>query len=215
MHISEGVLSGPVLAAGWGLAAAGTAMGLKKLESAEMPKTALLSSAFFVASLVHVPVGPSSVHLILNGLVGVLLGWPAVPALLAALMLQAVFFGYGGVSTLGVNTVVMAAPAVLCRSIAGPHIGNPGRLAAAMAAGAGAFAVFASALLMAAALWFTEGRYLVTAGTVVAAHLPVMAAEGLITALCVGFLRRVEPGLLPAPRAPRGAAPEEKERLKP
>ena len=37
-----------------------------------------------------------------------------MPAIFVALILQAVFFGYGGITVLGVNTVVMAAPALVC-----------------------------------------------------------------------------------------------------
>jgi hypothetical protein len=101
MHISEGVLSGPVLLSGAALAAAGTAIGLKKLDYDQIAKAGMLSGAFFVASLVHVPLGPMSVHLIMNGLVGLLLGWAAFPAILVALALQAVFFQFGGITALG------------------------------------------------------------------------------------------------------------------
>ena len=73
MHISEGVLSAPVLVAGGALAAAGVAVGLRKLDYERVPQVAMLSAAFFVASLIHVPVGPSNVHLVLNGLVGLVL----------------------------------------------------------------------------------------------------------------------------------------------
>ena len=62
MHISEGVLSGNVLLAGGALAAAGTAIGLKKLDYEQIARVGILSAAFFVASLVHVPIGPSNVH---------------------------------------------------------------------------------------------------------------------------------------------------------
>ena len=103
MHISEGVLSGPVLITSAGLAAAGTAIGLKKLDYEKVAKIGMLSAAFFVASLIHVPIGPSNAHLILNGLVGLLLGWPAFPAILVALALQGAFFQYGGITTLGIN----------------------------------------------------------------------------------------------------------------
>ena len=88
MHISEGVLSGPVLVAGAAVAMAGAAAGLKKLELDRVAQAGMLSAAFFVASLIHVPVGPSSIHLILNGIVGLLLGWAAFPAILTALLLQ-------------------------------------------------------------------------------------------------------------------------------
>ncbi len=117
MHIPEGFLSGTpggigVLAAGAAVAATGTAIGLRKIDYEQMPRVAMLSAAFFVASLVHVPLGGTSVHLVLNGLVGLILGWAAFPAILIALFLQAVFFGFGGVTTLGLNTVTMALPAV-------------------------------------------------------------------------------------------------------
>ena len=59
MHISEGVLSGPVLISGIALAAAGTAIGLKILDYDRIPRAAILSASFFVASLIHVPIGPS------------------------------------------------------------------------------------------------------------------------------------------------------------
>ena len=114
MHISEGVLSGPVLVSGIVLAAGGTAVGLKKLDYDRIPQAGILAAAFFVASLIHVPIGPSNVHLVLNGIVGLLLGWGAFPAILVALILQAIFFQYGGITTLGVNTVIMAVPAVFC-----------------------------------------------------------------------------------------------------
>ncbi|MGD8881735.1 MAG: energy-coupling factor ABC transporter permease, partial [Desulfobacterales bacterium] len=92
MHISEGVLSGPVLISGGALTAAGTAIGLKKLDYDRIAQAGILAAAFFVASLIHVPIGPANAHLILNGLVGLLLGWAAFPVILVALVLQAVLF---------------------------------------------------------------------------------------------------------------------------
>ena len=113
MHISEGVLSGPVLITGAVLAAGGVAAGLRRMEPDRVPAVALLSSAFFVGSLIHVPVGPVSMHLVLNGLAGLVLGWMAFPALLVGLALQAVLFQFGGLTTLGINTLNMALPAVV------------------------------------------------------------------------------------------------------
>jgi cobalt/nickel transport system permease protein len=114
MHISEGVLSAPVLVSGAALTVVGTAIGLKKLDYDRIPQVAMLAATFFVASLVHVPIGPSSVHLILNGLLGLLLGWIAFPAILVGLILQALLFQFGGFTTLGVNGIIMALPAVAC-----------------------------------------------------------------------------------------------------
>jgi cobalt/nickel transport system permease protein len=113
MHISEGVLSAPVLGAGAALTAVGMAVGLKKLDYDRLPQTAILAAGFFVASLVHVPIGPVSAHLVLNGLLGIILGWAAFPAIFVGLVLQAVLFQFGGLTSLGVNTFSMAFSAMV------------------------------------------------------------------------------------------------------
>ena len=43
------------------------------------------------------------------------------------------------------------------------------------------------------ALIFTEENFLKASYLVVMAHIPVMIIEGIITAFCVGFLRKVRP----------------------
>lgn len=196
MHISEGVLSAPVLVSGMALTAAGTAIGLKKLDYDHIAKAGMLSAAFFVASLIHVPIGPSNVHLVLNGIVGLLLGWAAFPAILVALILQAVLFQFGGITTLGVNTIIMALPAVICSYAFGPliHKKNPVAMIAAFACGS--MAVLLGAVLVGLALMFTEKNFFEVSAIVVAAHLPVMIIEGIVTALCLAFLKKVQPELL-------------------
>jgi cobalt/nickel transport system permease protein len=196
MHISEGVLSGPVLVSGIALTAIGTAVGLKKLDYEHIARAGILSASFFVASLIHVPLGPSSVHLILNGIVGLLLGWGAVPAILTALFLQGVLFQFGGITTLGINTLIMAGPAVLCHLIFGRLIEKNHTAAMAGAFSTGFFSVFLAGVIAAAALMFTEKNFLEIAGLVLSAHFPIMIIEGFVTAFCVGFLKKVQPGLL-------------------
>ena len=73
---------------------------------------------------VHVRVGPSSAHLLLNGLIGVVLGRRAVLAILVGLTLQAILFGHGGFLTLGVNTCVMALPALAVGQLAHLHVAD-------------------------------------------------------------------------------------------
>lgn len=196
MHISEGVMSGPVLFTGGVLAAAGTLIGLKRLDYDRIAQVGILSSAFFVASLIHVNIGPSSVHLILNGVVGILLGWAAFPAILVALTLQALFFQFGGITVLGVNTVIMALPAVLCYHLFSPLIWKQPRIMMAASFAQGFLSVFLAAILMAAALLFTEENFWEISSLVVVAHLPVMVIEGIITAFCVAFLKKVHPEML-------------------
>ena len=197
MHISEGVLSGPVLVSGMALAATGMAIGLKNLDYDRMPQAAILSASFFVASLIHVPIGPSSVHLILNGIVGLLLGWGAVPAILVALTLQALLFQFGGITTLGINTVTMALPAVLCYYLFGRMVHKRHYIALFGSFACGVFSVFLGAIMVGLALFFTEENFFKVSSLIVISHLPVMVIEGIITALCVSFLKKVQPALLP------------------
>lgn len=200
MHISEGVLSGPVLVSGVVLAGVGMAIGLKKLDYDRIARAGILSASFFVASLIHVPIGPSSVHLILNGIVGLLLGWGAVPAIVVALLLQSILFQFGGLTTLGVNAVIMAGPAVICYFIFGPLLFKKSSVAMAAGFGCGVFSVFLGGILVAMALMYTEQNFLEIAGIVIVAHIPVMIVEGVVTAFCVGFLKKVQPDLLPGSR---------------
>jgi cobalt/nickel transport system permease protein len=196
MHISEGVLSPAVLAGGAALAAAGTAIGLKKLDYEAIPRVAILSAAFFAATLIHVPVGPVGLHLVLNGLMGLLLGWLAVPAILIALFLQALLFQFGGLTVLGVNTVIMAAPAVICFYAYRGFLRRGGRAAAAAALACGATAIFLSGLLVALALLFTGQGFLQVAELALVAHVPVMIIEGIITLFVFLFLQKVRPEMV-------------------
>lgn len=63
------------------------------------------------------PIGFSSAHLILNGLLGVVLGWAAFPVIFVALLLQAVLFQFGGFTVLGVNTATMGLGALAAYGI--------------------------------------------------------------------------------------------------
>src|SRR5262245_12978314 len=124
VHISDGVLTAPWLLGGFVITAA-LALGAVAIDALrsfrrgrpvreeEIARVALLTAAFFVASLIHVPLGPTRVHLLLNGLLGVLLGWRAALAIPVGLFLQAALFGHGGFSTLGINSCVMTLPALL------------------------------------------------------------------------------------------------------
>ena len=197
MHISEGVLSAPVLIAGAAIAAAGVAVGLKKMDSDKIPQVAVLSSAFFVASLIHVPIGPSSVHLILNGINGLLLGWLCFPSILVALALQAILFQFGGLTVLGINTVNMALPGVICYYLFSRLVNRERGLISLTAAFAcGFLSVFFSCILVALSLLFTEQSFMSVDKLIVVAHLPIMIIEGIITLFCVAFLYRVKPELL-------------------
>ena len=195
MHISEGILSAPVLIGGASLTAVGTMIGLKKLDLDRIMEVSMLTATFFVASLIHVPIGPASIHLVLSGLLGIMLGWVCFPAILVGLLMQAVFFQYGGLMVLGVNGFIMAFPAVLCFYLARPLLTHAKtRPLAGFIAGSGA--ILLSAICMALALAFTDVGFLTTAKITILANIPIMVIEGFITMFIVVFIGRVHPDLL-------------------
>ena len=196
MHISEGILPLPVLAAGAGLAAAGTFIGLRKLDYEHVPRVGLMAAAFFVVSLIHVPLPGTSVHLIGNGLAGLILGWQAFPAILVGLSLQALLFQFGGVTSLGVNTVDMALPAVLVGVACRPLVMRSDALMYAGGFMAGVMAVFVAGVMTASALALSGEEFSVPAKAIFVAHIPIMVVEGIICAFCVGFIKRVRPEML-------------------
>jgi cobalt/nickel transport system permease protein len=204
MHISEAVLSPAVLSAGYALTAAATFMGLRKTDYSRLTAAAVLSSVFFVGSLVHVPLGPGSVHLILNGFLGLFLGWAVFPALLVALLLQAVLFQFGGIAVLGVNTFNMAFPALVCHYAFRSIIGKNNALRLAGAFGCGSLSVAGAALCTALALGFTNEGFWTSAKIIFMTHIPIMILEGVIVALAVSFIAGSRPELLQPAKNKRG-----------
>lgn len=199
MHLVDGLVAAPVLATASAVAVGGIAVGLKRLEPDHLPQAALASGVFFIASLIHVPVGPSSVHLLMGGLAGLILGWAAFPALTVALALQALFFGYGGLTTLGVNVSLMAVPAVAFGLLGRGLLRRHGsRLAAPVGAAVGALAILGGAVLTAVVLGLSGDAFRPLAQALVLAHLPVAAIEAVVTATVVSFLYRLRPDSLPA-----------------
>lgn len=206
MHIPEGMISATaagqhVLLAGAAAATVGTAIGLYRLDYERIPKTAVLGSAFFVASAICVPVPfcPAPVHLLLGGLMGLVLGWSAFPAVLIALVLQAPFLGIGGVTTLGINTVAMALPAVICHYLF-RSMARSDRPAVVFATGfaAGMLAVFLSGLIMGGSMVMAGKEYRFLGMTFAGAHMALALAEGLVTGNIVVLLRKVRPEVLDA-----------------
>ncbi len=199
MHISEGVLDAPVLIAGIVAGGAGLAVGLRRLSHEKIPETAILSAAFFVVGAIHVPLGPVTIHLVLNGLLGLLLGWAAFPAIFVGLSLQMTMLQEGGLTTLGLNTFNMAAPAVLAYCVFAALARSEKKpVVYAAGAAAGASAVLLSALLNSASLYLggQNGAFTELAAGFFVAHLPLMLVEACVTAFAVGFVRMVSPDLL-------------------
>jgi ABC-type Co2+ transport system permease subunit len=113
VHISDGVLTWPWLAGGFVVAAALLGLSAWRLRDDEIPRVAILTAAFFVSSIIRIPVPPTTIHLLLTGLVGVVLGFRAALAIFIGLVLQLLLLEHGGRWTLGINTCVMTLPALV------------------------------------------------------------------------------------------------------
>ena len=196
-HIPDGVLSMPVLVGGAGVAVGAVALGLRRISDRDIPRVAILASGFFALSLFALPVGPSSVHLLLGGLMGIVLGPAIFPAVCVALLLQAVMFGFGGLTTLGVNIVNSALPGAMVGMLVQPLIARATPAGAAVIAGlASAACVACTGLLVAAALSLSSTDYILSARVMMATYLPLMVVEGLVGGFCISFVKRVKPELL-------------------
>lgn len=198
MHLAEGVIASPiVLGGGYVAACAGVGIGLRNLDETQAMRTAVMASSFFVASLVHIPLFGVPIHLSLTGLLGIVLGWAAFPAVFVALILQAVLFGFGGITTLGINTCVMALPGVAAwyafRTL---RLERGGPATPAACGVLGALAVALASLMLALVLATAGEAFVPVAWSVLVAHAPVMIIEGFVTASAVAFLRKVSPELL-------------------
>jgi cobalt/nickel transport system permease protein len=211
MHIPDGILPAAVSVAGYATTAGATWYSVHKINEQEnpqegVPKAALLTAAFFVASWIHIPIPPTSVHLVLNGLLGVVLGYYAFPAILIGLFFQAVMFQHGGLTSLGVNASMMGIPALLAffifRLLYRLKLSDS-RLWSGIFGFLGGSLGLGVAVLLSFTILITTipgnidvaaERASITALTL--AHVPLILLEGLFTALVVVFLQRIKPELL-------------------
>lgn len=197
MHIADGVISATVALTTSAVAIGVIAYSLKGLKEDEIPKISLLTGAFFVSSLVNIPVGPTSVHLFLGGLLGLVLGRRAPIGIFVGLILQATLFQHGGLSTLGANTLLMAIPALLIYWTSLTLKRLPAFIHGLCA---GFFGVWGGVLLLVILLLLTspiysEGTFSVV-NILIVAYLPLALLEGLITGFCIKYLHRIRPSLL-------------------
>ena len=200
VHISDGVLDPWLWESGWAVTAVILAYALSKMKTEDVPKLSVITAALFVASLIHMQIGPTSIHFILNGFAGVMLGILAYPCIFVALVLQCFLFGHGGITTIGINAVNMGVPALIAYLIfktgtkldIRPETKNKVSLFGAIAGGVG---VMLALLFLAAELITTGEEFYETAVFVVTAHIPIIAIEAIFTGVLAGFIATVEPEL--------------------
>ncbi|BCX79673.1 cobalt transporter CbiM [Campylobacter sp. 19-13652] len=192
MHITDGVLSTQTLIISSAVSAVFLIASIRSTKEHELPQIALFSALFFIASFIHIPVGISSAHLILSGLIGASIGFGCFLAIFVALFLQALLFGFGGLSSLLSNTLVMALPAYLL------YLGNSlifkksfGTLRIVLDFAIGSLSTLFSALLLSLLLYTSNDALAPAAISILIAHIPLSIVEGIITAAGMSFYRRI------------------------
>jgi cobalt/nickel transport system permease protein len=228
MHIPDGYLSPTTCAALYAAAGPFWYVSLqrvkKSLHTRLIPLLSLVAAFSFVLMMFNLPLpGGTSGHAVGVGLAAIALGpWAAMLAISVALLIQALFFGDGGVLALGANCFNLAVVGSLVsygvyRAVAGASpIASPRRVAAAALAGYAAVNV--AALSAAVELGVQPWLYTDTNGAPLYAPYPLRIAvpammighltfaglaESIVTAGVVAWLQRGDPSLLKltAPRA--------------
>lgn len=195
MHISDGVLSVEVASALGVASLALCAYSIKSIKSENIPLVAAMSALFFIASFIHIPLGPTQIHLLLIGVIGLFLGKAVFLSLSIALLLQALLLGYGGLTSLGANIIIMALPAFLVYLINKlsffRKINEKIRFFLY-----GALAISFSVILLALILYFAKDEYLIASYSLVIANIPAIILEGLITLFLLLYIKKSIPKLL-------------------
>lgn len=203
VHIADGVIEPIWMGAGLVVMSCLIAAGSWKLSEEQIARTGVFTAILFVASLIHPPIPGAKVHLLLNGLAGILLGRQAGLAVPIALLLQSLLFSHGGLYTLGINCTTIGVPAIMVaglysviRSVIGLQSRWKRLLIGALCGGLGVILTLMSYYLV---LRFgsIQGEDLqALANIAFVLHIPILIIEMVISALLVDFLYKIKPELL-------------------
>jgi cobalt/nickel transport system permease protein len=221
MHIPDGYLSPATCAVMYTGAAPFWYVALRRVRKALhtrlVPRLSLFAAFSFVIMMFNLPLpGGTTGHAVGIGIATVVLGpWAAMLAVSIAIVIQALFFGDGGVTAIGANCFNMAIVGALVsyavyRLLSGRSpIDSPRRV---MAAGlAGYAAINVSALLAAIEFGIQPALYHTASGTplycpyglgvaipaMMLGHLTIAGfAEFFVSAGVVAFLQKSDPSLL-------------------
>lgn len=194
MHLADGVLSTPVIIATYGASIGALAIAAKGIEEEDIPKISLMSATFFAASLISIPVPPTSVHPLLCGLIGIILGKRTALAFFPALLLQALLFKHGGITSLGANTIMLFIPAYISYLL---YNKLPIKKPLIRAGLVGAVSVIMTVIILIILLALTDQRFAQGDFSVVkiaiVGHLPILIGESIITGFAVQFIEKNKP----------------------
>ncbi len=194
MHIPDGILTPAVLITGGVLVAGILPIGVKKVQKdfdqSAIPKMGVMAAFIFAAQMINFPIlGAASGHLIGGALSAILFGfWPATIIMTTIVALQALLFGDGGITVLGVNIFNMAilAPAVAAFTYKFlTKVRTPQSVSIFIAS---FLSVIATAVLVGIELGFSEVTSFSNALTIIVVwHLLIGIGEGLITMAILPF----------------------------
>jgi cobalt/nickel transport system permease protein len=190
MHIADGIIPNLWCGAAHSISWAAMYWLGRRLETDEVVRLGMLASASFVISLVHFPLGGTSVHLGLYGLIGILAGRRAFPVIFAALLFQTILFQHGGLLSLGLNAANMGLGALVASIIW--RTGVSSETIRAFVCGFTGVAV--PALLISLEFFLTGyGKGFLFMALL---YLGAAALEGVLTAVAISFVRGARPALL-------------------
>ncbi len=195
MHISDGILSSEVVIVSSVISVGLLIYSLKNVKNSSIALISAMSAVFFIASFVNIPLGTTSIHLVLIGIIGVLLGPCVFLAIFIALLFQATLLGFGGLSSLGVNLIIMALPSFIVYLFV--KVGLLNFLEQKVKYFfIGFLSVLLSTFFLTLVLALSKDDYLMASYTIFLANIPGMIIEGLVTLFLINYLKKSIPELL-------------------
>ncbi len=221
MHIPDGYLSPSTCAVLYAAAAPFWYVALRRVKKVLNTRLVPLLSVFaafsFVVMMFNLPLpGGTTGHAVGVGIATVVLGpWASMLAISIALLIQAIFFGDGGITVIGANCFNMAVVGsitayAIYRTVArGSGITSTRRMVAAAVAGYGAInlsALFAAVEFGVQPILFHDASgaplyapypLSISIPAMMLGHLTLAGlAELIISGGVVAYLQRADPGLL-------------------
>lgn len=195
MHIADGVLSLEATIAISAISLFAIIKAVKELKNEDIAITGVASAIFFIASFIHIPFGVTQIHLILLGVIGILISWSSFIAIFAALFLQALLLGYGGVVSIGVNLFIMAMPAVIVSYLYHTNFTKNmnDKIKFFLV---GFIGTFFATLFLTGILYFSKEEYTYAAYSIFSINIVTMILEGIVSMFLLLFIKKVYPKIL-------------------
>jgi cobalt/nickel transport system permease protein len=209
MHMSDGLVNAPT-AVGFGLVAiVGLAIAVQRaradLDDRTAPMAGLVTAFVFAVQMINFPILPgASGHLLGGALVAILVGpWVGSLCIAIVLVVQALLFADGGLTTLGTNIVNMALVGVFVGHVVATAMrpiarrSRAGLVTTAFVAALVNTVVASLAFVLEYAIGGAGGASLGTVAVLmVGLHALIGIGEGIITAATVGAVAAVRPDLI-------------------